>query len=40
MPFMIYTEKEGVLQVYEARAILDASGTWEIQIRQILMVSG
>ncbi|TBX71398.1 FAD-dependent oxidoreductase [Bacillus mycoides] len=28
MPFMIYTEKEGVIQVYEARAVLDASGTW------------
>ncbi|EEL23514.1 FAD-dependent oxidoreductase [Bacillus toyonensis] len=28
MPFMIYTEKEGVLQIYEARAVLDASGTW------------
>lgn len=28
MPFMIYTEKDGVLQVYEARAVLDASGTW------------
>ncbi|EEL51160.1 hypothetical protein bcere0022_15200 [Bacillus cereus Rock3-44] len=28
MPFMIYTEKEGAFQVYEARAVLDASGTW------------
>ncbi|MGH0600463.1 FAD-dependent oxidoreductase [Bacillus mycoides] len=28
MPFMIYTEKNGALQVYEARAVLDASGTW------------
>ncbi|MFJ7557884.1 FAD-dependent oxidoreductase [Bacillus thuringiensis] len=28
MPFMIYTEKEDVLQVYEARAVIDASGTW------------
>ncbi|KAB2397768.1 FAD-dependent oxidoreductase [Bacillus cereus] len=28
MPFMIYTEKEGVLQIYEARAVIDASGTW------------
>lgn len=28
MPFMIYTEKEGGFQVYEARAVLDASGTW------------
>ena len=27
-PFLIYTEKEGVLQIYEARAVLDASGTW------------
>ncbi|GGE81371.1 NAD(P)-binding domain-containing protein [Priestia taiwanensis] len=27
-PFIIYTEKEGVLQVFEARAVLDASGTW------------
>ena len=28
MPFMIYTEKNGALQVYEASAVLDASGTW------------
>ncbi|SDD46521.1 hypothetical protein SAMN04487767_106151 [Bacillus wiedmannii] len=28
IPFMIYTKKEGVLQVYEARVVLDAIGTW------------
>ncbi|MBJ8055478.1 NAD(P)-binding domain-containing protein [Bacillus cereus] len=28
MPFMIYTEKENKFQVFEARAVIDASGTW------------
>jgi thioredoxin reductase len=27
-PFVIHAEKEGVLTTYEARAVLDASGTW------------
>jgi thioredoxin reductase len=27
-PFVLYTEKDGVFTVYEARAVLDASGTW------------
>ncbi|WP_374989395.1 FAD-dependent oxidoreductase (plasmid) [Priestia megaterium] len=27
-PFLIYAEKDDELQTYEARAILDASGTW------------
>ncbi|MBY0213856.1 FAD-dependent oxidoreductase [Priestia aryabhattai] len=27
-PFLIYAEKDGELRTYEARAILDASGTW------------
>jgi thioredoxin reductase len=27
-PFIIYTEKDGVYKTFEARAVLDSSGTW------------
>ncbi|MGP1909871.1 FAD-dependent oxidoreductase [Metabacillus sp. JX24] len=28
VPFVIYAEKEGNLQVFEAKAVIDATGTW------------
>jgi thioredoxin reductase len=28
VPFIIYTEKDGVYKTFEARAVLDSSGTW------------
>lgn len=28
VPFVLYTEQDGTLQTFEARAVLDATGTW------------
>ena len=38
--FIIYIEQENDIRVIEAKAVIDATGTWGIQTQQILQVFG